>query len=93
MTQPTVPRTCVDNATTQHSFVSPLASTPDASDQIMGATVPPSDKRSAAELRAEAAHARRLARSIEPHEASRRLNEYADELEAQAKALEAKDKS
>ena len=62
-------------------------------DQIMGATVPPSDKRSAAELRAEAAHARRLARSIEPHEASRRLNEYADELEAQAKALEAKDKS
>jgi hypothetical protein len=58
----------------------------------MGATVPPSDERSAAELRAEAAHARRLARSIEPHEASRRLHAYADELEARAKVLEAEDK-
>ena len=51
--------------------------------------MPPSDKRTVAELRAEAAHARRLARSIEPHEASRRLHDYADELESRAKVLEA----
>ena len=59
----------------------------------MGATVPPSDDRSATELRAEAAHARRLARSIEPHEASRRLHDYADELESRAKVLEAESDS
>jgi hypothetical protein len=55
--------------------------------------VPPSDKRTVAELRAEAAHARRLARSIEPHEASRRLHDYADELESRAKVLEAESDS
>lgn len=58
-----------------------------------GQTVPPSDKRSAAELRAEAARARRLGRYLEPDEAPQRLHGYADELEAQAKAVEAEDKS
>jgi hypothetical protein len=59
----------------------------------MGAIVPPSDKRSVAELGAEAARARRLARYLGPDEASQRLHDYADELEAQAKAVEAEDKS
>jgi hypothetical protein len=58
-------------------------------EQIMGATVPSSDRQSVAELHARAAHARRLARYIEPHEASRRLRDYADELEARAEAIEA----
>jgi hypothetical protein len=51
--------------------------------------VPSSDRQSVAELHARAAHARRLARYIEPHEASQRLRDYADELEAQAEAIEA----
>jgi hypothetical protein len=55
----------------------------------MGATVPSPDRQSVAELHARAAHARRLARYIEPHEASQRLRDYADELEAQAEAIEA----
>ena len=55
--------------------------------------MPPSDKPSAAELRARAARVRRLARDFEHDESAPRLRAYADELEAQAKVLEAEDKS
>ena len=59
----------------------------------MGATMPPSDEEFVAELRAKAAHARRLARYVIDNEAGGRLQAFADELEAQADALEAEDKS
>jgi hypothetical protein len=55
----------------------------------MGATVPPSDDQSAAELRARAARVRQLARTFENDEAAPRLRAYADELDKRAHALEA----
>ena len=55
--------------------------------------MPPSDEEFVAELRAKAAHARRLARYVIDNEAGGRLQAFADELEAQADALEAEDKS
>jgi len=58
-------------------------------DQIMGATVPPSDELSAAELRARATRVRRLARDFEHDEAAPRLRALADELDKRADALEA----
>ncbi len=51
--------------------------------------MPPSDDRSAAELRAHAARARWLAQSLEHDEAAPRLRAYADELDERADALEA----
>jgi hypothetical protein len=51
--------------------------------------VPPSDDRSAAELRARAAHIRRLARDFEHDEAAPRLRALADELDKRADVLEA----
>jgi hypothetical protein len=51
--------------------------------------VPPSDDRSAAELRARAAHIRRLARDFGHDEAAPRLQALADELDKRAHALEA----
>lgn len=51
--------------------------------------MPPSDEQSAAELRAKAARARRLAETINHDEAAPRLRALADELEAQAETQEA----
>ena len=59
----------------------------------MGATVPPSDKRSVTELRVEAARARGLARYLGPDEASRGFMITLTSLESEAEVLEAKDKS
>ena len=50
--------------------------------------MPPSDEQSAADLRMRAFHARRLARDFERDEAAPRLRALADELEAEAEAIE-----
>ena len=53
----------------------------------------PPEGQSAAELRAEVARVRRLANIFQHDESAPRLRALADELEVQAEALEAEDKS
>jgi hypothetical protein len=55
--------------------------------------MPPSDEESVAELRAQAARARRHARDFGHDEVGERLKVFADELEARALALEAETKT
>ena len=55
---------------------------------LVGKAVPPSPEDSAAELRARAARARRLARAFEHDESAPRLRALADDLQARADALE-----
>ena len=55
--------------------------------------MPPREAQSAAELRARAARVRRLTQAFEHDESAPRLRALADDLEAQADALEAEVKT